>query len=169
MCRSTRSLACELSLAGALSQKSIAGWGSVCGKPFFAMSVSCRASVRVIYGDTDQMGVVYYANYLRYFELSRSELFRSVGISYLEFEKSGFALPVIEAHVNYKAPARYEDVLDIVIRLTQLKKVSLRLDYDIVRQADQLLLCTGYTVHCCVSKTGRPTGIPADLRALLAG
>jgi acyl-CoA thioester hydrolase len=132
------------------------------------MTVSCRASVRVIYGDTDQMGVVYYANYLRYFELARSELFRSLNLSYVEFESLGFALPVIEAHVNYRAPARYEDLLDIVIRLTVLKRVSLRFEYDIVRQGDGKLLCTGYTVHCCIAKTGKPVAIPEVFRVGLA-
>jgi acyl-CoA thioester hydrolase len=124
------------------------------------MLSSFRARVRVIYGDTDQMGVVYYANYLRYFELSRSEFFRAAALSYREFEASGFALPVVEAHAHYKASARYEDELVIDIRLTQLRRVSLRFDYDIVRQDNNQLLCDGYTVHCCVGNNGRPAAFP---------
>ena len=76
-----------------------------------------QARVRVIYGDTDQMGVVYYANYFRYFEFSRSEFLRAHGRSYREMEAEGLSLPVVEATCHYMAPARYEDVLLVGIEV----------------------------------------------------
>lgn len=126
-----------------------------------------EARQRVIYGDTDQMGVVYYANYLRWFELSRLEYLRARGGNYAALEASGFGLPVVTAHAEYKASARYEDMVLIRAHLAELKRVSLRFDYEIRRESDAQVLCTGYTVHACVGKTGRPAPIPAELRALL--
>lgn len=126
------------------------------------------AELRVIYGDTDQMGVVYYANYFRYFEFSRSEFFRACGGSYVELEKSGFGLPVVEAHCQYKRPARYEDVLTIEVALAQLKRASLRFEYRMARQRDQTLIAVGHTVHACVDAAGKPTGLPPYVLKLLA-
>jgi acyl-CoA thioester hydrolase len=125
------------------------------------------ARLRVIYGDTDQMGVVYYANYFRYFEFSRSEFLRARGGSYTDFEKSGYGLPVIEAHCDYKAPARYDELLEIDVRLEELKRVSMRFAYLVRREADPTVLCTGHTVHACVGAAGRPTRIPESLAQLL--
>ena len=85
-----------------------------------------QAQVRVIYGDTDQMGVVYYANYLRYFELARSELLRAHGKSYREMEAEGFSLPVVEATCRYLAPERYEDLL--LVGVDTLAAWTLRVD-----------------------------------------
>jgi len=125
-----------------------------------------EARLRVIYGDTDQMGVVYYANYLRYFELSRSEYFRAVGGSYRDFEQGGLGLPVVEVSAQYKAPARYEDVITVRIRLAEMKRVTLRFEYEVVRDEDGTLLATGHTVHACV-KDGRPTRLPDTVVRLL--
>jgi acyl-CoA thioester hydrolase len=127
-----------------------------------------EARLRVIYGDTDQMGVVYYANYLRYFELSRSEYFRARGGSYAKLEQEGYGLPVIEAHAEYRASARYDDVLVVTIRLVELRRASLRFDYEIRREGEQKVLCEGHTVHACVGKDGRPRGLPAEVLERLA-
>ena len=93
-----------------------------------------EAKTRVIYGDTDQMGVVYYANYFRYFELSRSEFYRSLGGSYVELERQGFGLPVVEASARYRAPAKYDDVILIEVRLVELRRASLRFEYVVRRE-----------------------------------
>jgi acyl-CoA thioester hydrolase len=127
-----------------------------------------EASLRVIYGDTDQMGVVYYANYLRYFEFSRSEFFRAKGGSYVEMEKEGFGLPVAEVAVKYRAPARYDDELVVRVRLAELRRASMRFEYEVLRRRDGLLLCTGHTLHACTGRDGRPTALPESVVKLLS-
>jgi acyl-CoA thioester hydrolase len=122
--------------------------------------------VRVIFGDTDQMGVVYYANYLRYFEGARAAYLRALGRTHADLERLGIAFPVIEAHCRYRRPARYEDLLDIDIRVTEMRAASLRFSYDLRRDREELT--SGYTLHACVDREGRPTRIPAELRELFA-
>jgi acyl-CoA thioester hydrolase len=119
-----------------------------------------QAQVRVIYGDTDQMGVVYYANYLRYFELARSEFLRAHGGSYREMEAEGFSLPVVEATVQYQAPARYEDLLAIGTEVTKVTRVTLTFGYVVTRVGEEGVLCTGTTVHACLGSNGRPVRLP---------
>jgi acyl-CoA thioester hydrolase len=119
---------------------------------------------RVIFGDTDQMGVVYYANYLRYFEAARVELLASRGRSQRDLEAWGVALPVAEAHCRYRRPARYEDMIDIDIRVAELRGASVRFAYEVRRDGE--LLADGYTVHACVGPDGRMRRIPDELRAL---
>jgi acyl-CoA thioester hydrolase len=114
------------------------------------------------------MGVVYYANYLIWFEVGRTDLLRDSGWTYREMEQAGFALPVIEAHCDYRAPARYDD--DIEIRTTGelLSPVRVKFRYRVVRADDQTLLAEGHTVHASVNESGRPTRLPARARAILA-
>ena len=126
-----------------------------------------EAKVRVIYGDTDQMGVVYYANYFRYFELARSEFFRSRGGSYRELEKDGKLLPVVEASCAYRAPARYDDVLVVKASVSELRGASLTFTYEVRRDADGEVLCTGQTKHACIRRDGKPTRIPDEVARLL--
>ena len=117
---------------------------------------------RVPYADTDQMGVVYYANYLIYFERARTELLRLVGLPYREMERRGYGLPVIEAHVDYKASAGYDDELTITGQLAWVKGVRLQVDCEVL--LDQTLLCRGYTVHAFVDlETMRPTRVIPEL------
>jgi acyl-CoA thioester hydrolase len=129
--------------------------------------VHVLAKLRVIYGDTDQMGVVYYANYFRYFEFSRSEYLRARGGSYTLFEASGFGLPVVTAHCDYKRPAKYEDLLVIDVHLAELRRASMRFEYEIKREGDGAVLVTGHTVHACIGASGKPTGLPESLVKLL--
>lgn len=110
---------------------------------------------RVPYADTDQMQVVYYANYLTFFERARNELMRACGYTYRELEAGGFALPVLEAHVNYHAPAAYDDLLEITAWCDEFKGVRLKICCEVRR--DGKLLAEGYTVHAHVNiKTLRP-------------
>ena len=127
-----------------------------------------EARVRVIYGDTDQMGVVYYANYLRYFELARSELFRAHGGSYVEMEASGLMLPVVEATCRYQAPARYDDLLLVGIEVREVRRVTLTFAYQVRREAEEGTICTGTTLHACVGKNGRPARLPDWVARLVA-
>jgi len=127
-----------------------------------------QARVRVIYGDTDQMGVVYYANYLRYFEFARSEFLRAQGRSYREMEAEGLSLPVVEATCRYMAPARYEDVLLVGIEVPAVTRVTLTFRYDVTREGESAVLCSGSTVHACLGKGGRPARLPGWVAALVS-
>jgi acyl-CoA thioester hydrolase len=120
-----------------------------------------EARVRVIYGDTDQMGVVYHANYLRYFEFSRMEFFRACGGSYREMERDGFMLPVVEVSCQYKVPARYDDLLLIRPKVSELRRASIVFTYEVAREEEpSTLLCTGRTLHACVGRDGKPKRFP---------
>ena len=121
-----------------------------------------RHDIRVIFGDTDQMGVVYYANYLRYFEAARAAYWRSLGKSYKDLEAWGIALPVVEAHCHYRRPAYYEDLLAIEPRVSELRGASLRFAYRVFRGDE--LLADGTTRHAVVGSDGRPRAVPAALR-----
>ncbi len=125
-----------------------------------------EAKVRVIYGDTDQMGVVYYANYFRYFELSRSEWFRAHGGSYVELEKTGLLLPVVEAQCSYRASARYDELLDVKVWVAVLRRASLTFHYEVRREGSEEILTTGQTTHACITREGRPTRLPESVLAL---
>ena len=123
--------------------------------------------VRVCYGDTDQMGVVYYANYLRWFEAARSDWLRARGLPYSAIEAQGALFPVSEAHVVYRQPARYEDEVAVACWPSQVRAASLRFEYE-VRRGD-VLLADGYTAHACVDRNGRPRRFPAGVRERLLG
>jgi acyl-CoA thioester hydrolase len=121
---------------------------------------------RVPYADTDQMHVVYYANYLAYFERSRNELIRETGVTYKELETRGYALPVAEAHLNYHAPATYDDLLELTSWVEGLKGARLTIRCE-VRRGEKLLV-TGHTVHAIVEiKTMRPVRHTEELRHML--
>jgi acyl-CoA thioester hydrolase len=123
--------------------------------------------LRVIYGDTDQMGVVYYANYLRFFEAGRNEYLRAKGLRYRDVEAAhGIHLPVVDAQVSYKSPARYDDLLVVETTLTRVGAASVRFEYRVLRES--LVLAAGHTVHACVDPAGQLRRLPTDLRARLA-
>ena len=122
--------------------------------------------IRVLYGDVDQMGFVYYANYLRYFEAGRGAFLRAHGRSYREVESEGLRLPVIEARVSYRAPARYDDVLALETELTQARGATFRFTYSVRR--DQVELVSGETVHACLNARGKPTRVPPELASMAA-
>lgn len=126
-----------------------------------------KIDVRVIYGDTDQMGIVYYANYLRFFEAGRNEFLRACGAPYREVEANlRVRLPVVEAHVNYKLPARYDDLLVVETTLAQVRRASARFEYA-VRRGEELLV-TGHTVHACIDFDGALQRLPEPLLARLS-
>jgi acyl-CoA thioester hydrolase len=112
------------------------------------------------------MGVVYYANYLVWFEVARTDLLRNAGWTYREMEEAGFALPVIEAHCAYQRPARYDDELDIEATGSPLSGVRVRFDYRVVRATGAVLLATGHTVHASLDPAGRPRRLPAQALAI---
>ncbi len=127
-----------------------------------------RWRMRPLFGDTDAMGVVYYGNYMRYFERGRAELMRSAGKTYSELADQGLHLPVTEAHIKYKLSARYDEDLTIETNLTWVKKASMQFDYRVLRtdNGKEKELVAGYTVHACVDTDGKIRRLPQWLAEL---
>ncbi len=126
-----------------------------------------RTTYRVIYGDTDNMGVAYYANYLRWFEIGRTEMFRDLGLAYREIEARGIFLPVSEAHCKYLSPARYDELLVIETTLDPAMRAGMKFDYRISSEGDGRAVANGCTRHACLSGSGRVVRPPAYLRELI--
>jgi acyl-CoA thioester hydrolase len=123
--------------------------------------------VRVRYAETDQMGVVYHANYLAWCDIGRTDLIRALGgITYAELEREGTALAVVEAHLRYIKPARYDDVIRVTTRVTEVRSRVVRFDYDI-DTADGVSIATGYTTLVAMTREGRGSCIPDHLRQQL--
>jgi acyl-CoA thioester hydrolase len=133
-----------------------------------AAPIEHEITVRVRYADTDTMRVVYYANYFVWFETGRIELLRSRGIVYREIEQMGIFIPVVEAHANYRSPARFDDELLVRTRLSKIGETSVRFENEIYRLPSMEPLCTGHTVHVVVDGEGKPMRVPDGLRARLS-
>jgi acyl-CoA thioester hydrolase len=129
---------------------------AVVAKPFVA-----EARVRVRYAETDQMGVVYHANYLVWFEVGRVEYIRQLGLDYKSMEREeGCGIAVADVSARFKAPAQYDDELVIQTRLLAARGAVVRFGYRIIRAADDLLLCEGETVHIVVGKDMKRRTLP---------
>ncbi len=122
--------------------------------------------IRVRYAETDKMGVVYYANYLVWFEVGRTDLLRLSGWTYREMEIDGFALPVVEAHCQYRESARYDDELDVMTTGAIVSAVRVRFDYQVVRAHDRATLAAGHTIHASLDTTGKPRRLPDRVRQM---
>jgi acyl-CoA thioester hydrolase len=120
-------------------------------------------SYRVIYGDTDQMGVAYYANYLRWFEQGRSEFLRQIGLPYSIIERQGFHFPVVEVSCRYVESARYDELIQIETELCECRRASLTFKYVLWRDSDRSTIATGTTEHACTDLTGKIIRIPKIL------
>lgn len=125
------------------------------------------SSVRVLYADTDQMGIANHATALRWFEQARAEWLRRLGSSYREIEEAGIMMPIYELSVRYHRPARYDQVLNLGARLELPGRVRLIFHYDITDLASGELLVSGKTAHAAVNKLGRPRPIADPLFTLL--
>ncbi|MFQ5904887.1 MAG: acyl-CoA thioesterase [Candidatus Binatia bacterium] len=121
----------------------------------------------MIYGDTDQMGVVYYANYLRWFEMGRTEFLRQIGTPYTSIEEKGLRFPVTEVSCRYFRPTHYDEGIIIETNLTSLGRATLTFSYRLYRQEDKLLIAAGWTKHACVDRQGQITKIPSNLETTL--
>ena len=130
----------------------------------------CRATsrLRVRYAETDQMGIVYYANYFVWFEVARTDWLRDNGWSYREMELEGFSLPVLDAHCVYQQPARYDDEIEVTTIGVLVSPVRVRFTYEVVRPTDRVTLATGETVHASLDRTGRPRRLPDRVRHLFS-
>jgi len=117
--------------------------------------------VRVRYAETDQMGVVYHANYLIWFEVGRVELIRQMGLDYKSMEtEDGCSIAVVEANVRYKAPARYDDEIIVRTHIAEFRGSIIKFAYKLYRASDELLLCEGFTTHLVVDRTMKRARMP---------
>ena len=124
--------------------------------------------LRVRYAETDQMGVAYYANYLVWFEVARTDFLRHFGWSYREMEAGGVFLPVIEAHCEYRRPARYDDELVLETTGRRVSKVRLTFQYVIRVEGQAGILAEGYTAHAATDAAGKPCRLPARVHEVFA-
>ena len=127
-------------------------------------------SYRVIYGDTDAAGVMYNANYLRLFEIGRTEMMRAWAMPYRAMEDLGCILPVTESYLRFKAPARYDDLVHISVSLVEASRLTCRFHYQISRTDENktpALLTKGFTVHACVNHEGVLTAFPQPIKAAI--
>lgn len=122
----------------------------------------CTTEIKVIYGDTDAMGVVYYANYLRWFEIGRTEYFRKFDYPPLHYVKKGFYLPAVEVACRYYKPALYDDTLIIETSLGKLSRVTLRMDYAIIRKNTEEIITTGASMHALINSKGELISFPKE-------
>jgi len=113
------------------------------------------------------MGVVYHANYLRWFEMGRTELLRHSGLPYTEIEARGILLPVAEAYCKYLVPAKYDDMLIIEAFFDKGLRAGIKLDYSITRESDGKQLVTGYTKHACITPEGKVVRPPLFLMDII--
>jgi acyl-CoA thioester hydrolase len=134
-----------------------------------ASPLSFTTRYRVIYGDTDTMGIAYHANYLRWFEMGRNELFRHLGLPYKEVEARGLTLPVSEVKCKYHHPARYDDVIAIHTTVNTGFRAGLQFDYTITNEDRSVTHTTGYTRHAFVNPAGKVVRPPAFIRELIKG
>ena len=126
-----------------------------------------ETSIRVRYGETDRMGYAYYANYALYFEVGRTEMLRSLGFIYREWEDNGIILPVKSLSIDYLSPARYDDLLTIRTTVTELPSARITFVYEVINEKKQLV-CTGSTVLVFVdAATRRPSRPPESFLTVL--
>ncbi len=116
--------------------------------------------IRVRYAETDQMGVVYHANYVVWMEVGRVEAMRSAGLNYAEMEKEGIRVAVLGVEVDYKAAARYDDLVNVTARVVEVQSRKMRIEYEIHRAADQVLLASGATRHLFINHDLKPVRCP---------
>jgi len=117
--------------------------------------------IRAIYADTDAMGIVYHTNYIRWFEVGRTELFRDMGIVYTEVEAAGFNLPLTQVYCHYLLPTHYDDLIFVETEIAYLRRASMKFAYLIWDEKREKLLTEGYSIHACTDRAGKIIRIPA--------
>ena len=122
--------------------------------------------IRVRYKDTDRMGVVYYGNYLTFFEIGRAEYMRELGFPYSEMEAKGYTLVVIEAAAKYHSNVGYDSLIRVRTAITDLGRVKVRFDYEIMSEENNLLV-NGHTVHACLNSDNKPIKIPNHILSVM--
>jgi acyl-CoA thioester hydrolase len=130
-------------------------------------AVDCE--VRVRYAETDQMGVAYYANYLVWFEVGRSEFCRKRGFCYADLEASGFKLVVTDAHCRYRNAARYDETITVRTWLRGMNSRMITFGYQILRKEKEEIIAEGETRHLCIDSNGKPKSLPKEFAIRLTG
>lgn len=123
--------------------------------------------IRVRYGETDQMGHAYYANYLYWFEQARGAWCRSRGFTYKSLEEMGYFLPVVEAHVRYRGEVKYDDLITVRVWMSEIKRASMRFDYEVINPETGAKCTEGYTWHVLMGTARKAVSIPAEIRQML--
>ena len=126
------------------------------------MTIEYDYIARVRYADIDQMGIVYYSRYYEFFEAARTDMLRDLGLPYSDFEKSGYFMPVIESHCNYKKGATFDSRLNIKCIVEEKPKIKIKIDYEITDMATGTLLVTGHTIHAFLNKLGKVCRAPEE-------
>jgi len=126
------------------------------------------ATLRVRYAETDQMGVVYHANYLIWFEVGRVELMRALGIEYKRMETDDDChILVADMHCRYHFPARYDELIRVRTRIAESRNRTIKFAYEVFRDPDGRLLATGDTTHVICGRNGKPKLLPHKYRGIL--
>jgi len=128
--------------------------------------ISHRTNYRVIYGDTDNMGIAYHANYFRWFEIGRTEMLRHLGMTYKAIEKKGYFFPVADVRCRFMTPVHYDDILIIETTLDDSVRGGLKFDYGIFSEDDRTAFARGYTKHACLDLAGRVVRPPRFIKEL---
>ena len=127
-----------------------------------------KTQIRVLYAETDQMGYVYYGNYAMYFEVARVEAMRSVGFSYRAMEEGGILMPVLESHITYLKPGKYDDLLTIHTLISELPGVKIRFDYQVSNEEGEQIARAWTTLAFLKKENHQPTRPPKGLIELLS-
>jgi acyl-CoA thioester hydrolase len=130
--------------------------------------MGAMVEIRVPFADTDAMGIVHHANYLKYFEVARVGFMRSRGIDYRTWQARGQHLPLVESHVRYKKPARFEDILEILV-IPRRDGLRIIFDYELKNKETGILLATGQTQHVCVNENLKVIEPTDDIVSALTG
>ena len=131
------------------------------------MRIVSEERIRVRYGETDQMGHAYYANYFFWFEQARGRWCRDRGFSYKQMEAMGYKLPVVEAHINYVGEVLYDDWIVVRVWLSEMKRASMRFDYEVVNEASGNVTTRGYSWHVLIGSERRAITMPEAIKELL--
>jgi acyl-CoA thioester hydrolase len=123
--------------------------------------------VRVRYADVDRMGVAYHSRYIEWFEAARTEMLREMGLPYKQMEDRGFLLPVIEVQCVYRAPARYDDVVEVLTAMGEVTRLKIGLEYRVRHSETAVLLAEGRTLHCFTNPEGRPVRADREILSIL--
>lgn len=122
-----------------------------------------EVKIRVTYADTDAMGIVYHTNYIKWFEVGRTEFFREIGVVYADIEASGYYLPLSEAHCHYITPARYDEILVVETEIVYIRRASIKFSYTIMDENREREIAEGYTLHAFTNRNGKIIRAPEDL------
>src|SRR5688572_1804687 len=131
------------------------------------MTAPTEERIRIRYGETDQMGHAYYANYLYWFEQARGAWCRDRGFTYKSLEVKGLFLPVVEAHVRYKGEVKYDDWVAVKIWASEIKRAAIRFDYELVNETTGKVTTEGHTWHVLMGLERKAVSFPGWLQAML--